>query len=135
MVGVVFLGVSFWQSSHVHHIHGAEDAEHTCNHFSFGFGPVSDGHHGDAASHGEHSHDVPDKTTHAYKQQSGGKTLRDKADRDNSLKMFTIRLGRDIAAPTVNDSTNQSLYVSGSDEVWFDARPPARAPPPISSFS
>lgn len=135
MVGVVFLCVSLWQSSHVHHQHGSEDAEHTCRHISFVFGLFSDGHPGDAEPHGEHSHDVPDKTTHAYKQQTGGKTLRDQADFGNKLKIFAVFCSRHTAVLTAKDSTNQALHVMGSSGAWLDARPPARAPPTSSSLA
>jgi hypothetical protein len=70
MVGVVFLCVSLWQPSHVHHQHGSEDAEYTFRHISFVSG-LPDGHHGDADPHGEHSHDAPHKIAHIYKQKTG----------------------------------------------------------------
>ena len=105
MVGVAFLYVSLWQSSHVHHQHGSADAELPSRHTSFMSG-FSGGHHGDAEPHGEHSHDAPDKTAYVYKHRTGWKTIGGKVDGDNTLKMSSV-FSRDIAISTPDDSTNQ----------------------------
>jgi hypothetical protein len=130
MLLVVFLCVSLWQSSHVHHQHGSEDAE-------FIFGPISfvpglpDGNRGAAKSHGEHSHDAPDKTAHLYKHQTGWKTFRGKTDGDSKLKMLAIICARGIAIPIPEASTIHAPYVIGDSGAWIDGRPPARGPPVI----
>lgn len=130
MLLVVFLCVSLWQSSHVHHQHGSEGAE-------LAFGTISlvpglpDGNRGDAKSHGEHSHDAPDKTAHLYKRQICWKTFRGKADNDSKLKMPAAICARDIAIPTPEASTIHAPYVIGDSRAWIDGRPPARAPPVI----
>lgn len=132
MLLVVFLCVSLWQSSHVHHQHDAVDAELTFRHNSFVSG-LSDSHRGDAEPHGEHSHDAPDKTANLYKHQTGWKTLRGKADGDHKIKMPAVICARVIAIPTPESSTIQTPYVMGGGGPWNEGRPPARAPPILGS--
>jgi hypothetical protein len=134
MLLLVFPCVSLWQSSHVHHQHGSADAELTFGHMSFVFG-FSGSHHGDAEPHREHSHDAPDKTAHLHKHQTGWKTLRSKADDDSKLKMPAVICARDIAIPTPEASIIQAPYVIGDSGAWIGGRPPARAPPVISSLA
>ena len=128
MLAVVFLCVSLWQSSHVHHQHGFADAE-------FAFWPIdfvsglSGGHHSGADSHGEHNHDAPDKTAHLYKHQTGWKSLREKAGGNSTLKMPAVICTRDIANPTPEAGTIKIPYVMGGSSAWINAHPPARAPP------
>lgn len=127
---VVFLCVPLRQSSHVHHQHGSEDAERA-------FGShvlvlrLLDGNYNDAKSHGEHSHDLPDKTAHLYKYQTGWKTFRGKADDDSKLKMPAAICARDTAILTPEVSTIHAPYVMGVSKVWIDGCTPARAPPVI----
>jgi len=131
---VVFLCVSLWQSSHVHHQHGSAGAELTFGHSSFVSGHA-DWHHGEAESHGEHSHDAPDKVPHLHKNNTGWKTLRGKADGDNQLKMPAVFSTREIAIPTPEAGTSQTPYVMVESGAWVGGRPPARAPPAISRFA
>ena len=134
MLVAVFLCVSLWQTSHVHHQHGSADAEIAFRNVSFVSG-FSDGHHGDAEPHGEHSHDAPDNTTHLYKHQTGSKTLRGKADGDSKLKMPAVICAWDITIPTPEASTTQVPYVMGGSGAWINGRPPARAPPVTSRLA
>jgi len=126
---VVFLCMSLWQSSHAHQ-HGFGDAERTFWHISFVSG-LPDGNHGHAKSHGEHSHDAPDKTAYLYKHQTGWKIFRGKADSDSKLKMPAVICARDITIAIPEVSTIQTPYVIGDNGAWIDGRPPARAPPVI----
>jgi hypothetical protein len=130
---VVFLCVSLWQSSHVHHQHGSADTGLTFGHISCVCG-LPDGQRGDAESHGEHSHDAPDKTAHLYKHQTSWKTFRGKADSDSKLKMPAVLCARDTVIPTKKSSTIRTPSAMGGIGAWFDGRPPARAPPVIYSL-
>lgn len=130
----VFLIVSLWQSSHVHHQHGSAEAKLTFAHISFVSG-FSDGHRGDADPHGKHSHDAPDKTAHLYKHQTGRKTFRGKEDSFSKLKMPAVLSTRAFAISTPEASTIQAPYVMGGSGSWIDSRPPGRAPPVISSLA
>lgn len=129
-----FLGVSLWQSSHVHHQHGSADAE-------LAFGPrsfvalFSGWHGGDAEPHGEHNHQAPDKTAHLYKNNTGGKTLRGKTDADNQLKIPALVSVWGIEIPNPEASTSHAPYAKEGSGVWMNTRPPARAPPFIAVFA
>jgi hypothetical protein len=134
MLAGVFLTVSFWQSSHVHHQHGPADAEMTLWHITF-MPEFSDSHHDDAEHHGEHSHDAPDKTAHVYKHQPGWKSLRGKADGDSKLKIPVVICSRAITTPPLDTSRIPSSYAIEESEIWTDGCPPARAPPIIFGLS
>jgi hypothetical protein len=104
-VGVVFLCMSLWQSSHVHHQHGAGYAELPSWGMSFASG-FSGGHHDHAEPHGEHSHGTPDKTAYVYKHRTGWKTPGGKADGDSPLEMPAVSW--DIVIFIPDDSINQT---------------------------
>ncbi len=128
LLALVFLCVSFWQSSHVHHQHGSADAEFVFWPISFVSG-LSEGHHGGAESHGEHNHDAPDKTAHLYKHKIGWNSLRSKANGNSTLKMPAVICTWDIANPTSEAGTIKIPYVMGASSAWINALPPARASP------
>ena len=134
MLAVVFLCVSIWHSSHVHHQHGPEDASLISGQISFGSG-IADGHGGEAESHGAHSHEAPDKTAHLHKPNTSWKALRGKADGDNQLKMPAVFSARDVVTLTPETGTIQTPHVMVDSGAWAGGRPSARAPPFIFSFA
>lgn len=134
MLAVVFLTVSLWQSSHVHHQHGSADTELVSAYRSFVSG-YSDSHHGDAKHHGEHSHDASDKTAHLYKHQPGWKSPRGNADGDSKIKIPVVICSRATAIHPSETSSIASSCALEESRTWIDGCPPARAPPIIFSLS
>ena len=128
MLVVVFLTVSLWQSSHVHHQHGPEETELASVYQSFVSG-FSGSHHDDAEHHGEHSHDTPDQTAHLYKHQPSWKSFRGKADGDSKFKIPVVICARDFTILPSKTISILSSYTTEASEIWTAGRPPARAPP------
>ncbi|MBD1400461.1 hypothetical protein [Pelovirga terrestris] len=128
MLVVVFLAVSLWQSSHVHHQHGPEKTELASVYQSFVSG-FSGSHHDNAEHHGEHSHDTPYQTAHLYKHQPSWKSLRGKTDGDSTLKIPVVICARVISVSPSEIISIPSSHVIEKNGLLTAGRPPARAPP------
>lgn len=128
MLVVVFLTVSLWQSSHVHHQHGPEETELASVYQSFVPG-FSDSHHDYGEQHNEHSHNAPDQTAHLYKHQPGWKSFRGKADGDSKFKIPVVICTRDFTIPPFKTISTPYSYTIEASDIWTAGRPPARAPP------